>query len=154
MTEILRERIHLELNAEITAKINVLVEEGLYSTNQAFVEQAIENQIALHQATFDKYEKAKSFVIGLVNYSAKDLEKIIAQNKRLEIKVIGAVIFGNDVTPELIDRAVAKINLAGILRAPESILPKINERRYSLLGRPYTTFKELNSGDEPKKLSE
>ena len=154
MSNIPPDRILLEINAEITAKIDVLVEEGLYSSQAAFIEQAIESQLAIHQATFDKYEKKKVVAIGLFNYSAQELEKFVAENKKAEFKVIGILRFEDDITPELFDRAVAKINLAGRLHAPEDLLPLINERRYTLLGKPYTQFRELNSKDEQKKLPE
>jgi Arc/MetJ-type ribon-helix-helix transcriptional regulator len=154
MTEIPRDRLQVEINADITGKIDVLVEEGLYPDRAAFINQAIESQLKAHQTTFEKYEKKRHFVIGVVNYSAKELEKIIAQGKRLEIRTIGILRFDDDITPELFEKAVAKISLAGRLWAPDKILPLINERRYTLLGKPYREFQELDTGDEPKKLTE
>jgi Arc/MetJ-type ribon-helix-helix transcriptional regulator len=154
MSDIPPDRIHVEINAEITAKIDALIEEELYPDRAAFIEQAIQNQLRTHQTTFDKYKKQKSTVIGMLSYSAEELEKIIAKGKRLEIRTIGILRFSDDVTPELFDKAVAKINLAGRLWAPDSILPMINERRYTLLGKPYRSFRELDAGNDIKKLPE
>ncbi|MFQ5981116.1 MAG: hypothetical protein ACE5OZ_23490 [Candidatus Heimdallarchaeota archaeon] len=154
MSDIPRDRFQVEVNADITAKIDALIEEDLYSDRATFVEQAIKSQLAVHQATFEKYEKQKDIVLGVLSYSAQQLEKVIARDKRLEIKAIGILRFSDDITPELFDRAVAKINLAGRLRAPKSLISLIDERRYTLLGKPYREFRGLDSGEEPKKLPE
>lgn len=154
MSDIPPDRFQVAINAELTAKIDALIEEELYSDRTTFIEQAINSQLKIHQATFEKYEKQKDLVLGVLSYSAKELEQIVAKDKRLEIKAIGILRFSDDITPELFDRAVAKINLAGRLRAPESLASLIDERRHTLLGKPYREFHGLDSGEEPKKLPE
>ncbi|MHA2295733.1 MAG: hypothetical protein ACXAEU_11795 [Candidatus Hodarchaeales archaeon] len=138
MSDIPKDRLQFELNANILAKIDVLIEEEIYQSQADFIEKAVQNQLGFHKATFEKYEKSKAFAIGLFHYSARELEKIVAKGKRLEIKVLGGLIFSDDVTPELADKAIAKINIAGILRAPKDVLPIITQRRYTLLGRSYS----------------
>ncbi|MFX0125302.1 MAG: hypothetical protein ACFFAE_16865, partial [Candidatus Hodarchaeota archaeon] len=111
-----KDRVMLELNAEMTAKISILVEKGLYPHYADFLEKAIESQLNLHEATFQEVVKEKDLIIGLAHYSAKELEAVVAKGKKLEIKVLGGLRFSDDVTPKLIERSIAKINLAGILK--------------------------------------
>ncbi len=154
MSDIPPDKIILEINPETTAKIEVLVEEGLYPNQVNFIEQAIRNQLNSYKKTFKNYEKKSTFVIGVLNYSAKDLEKYLTQNKQLEIRAIGVLRFEDDVTPELVNKVISKVRLAGRLWAPKNVVSMINERRFTLLGKSYKEFKELDSKENQKRLLE
>ncbi|MFX1282841.1 MAG: CopG family transcriptional regulator [Promethearchaeota archaeon] len=151
MTENSNDHILIDINAEVTAKIDVLVEKEFYPNRADFIEKAIQNQLNLHDATFQELVKTKNVIIGWANYSAKELEAVAAKGKKLEIKVLGGLSFSEDVTPELVDRAIAKINLAGILKASKEILPAINARRFTILGNKYDEFKRLPTGEDDNK---
>lgn len=148
MTNFPEDRIAVELNPEITAKIDVLVEKGLYIDRAVFLEKAIEAQLNLHDATFQELVRKKNFVLGWAHYSSKELEAIAASGKKLEIKVLGKLSFADDVTPKLVERSIAKINLAGILNAPEDVVPILNNRRFTILGNKYGEVEKLRTGEE------
>jgi Arc/MetJ-type ribon-helix-helix transcriptional regulator len=148
MSENQTNRLLIELNLSLAAKIDVLVEKEYYKDRAAFLEKAVEAQLNLHDETFQELEHEGSFAIGIIHYSAKDLEKVAAEGKMLNIRIIGGVSFSKDVTPELLERTVSQINLTGYLRAPDNLLPILNERRYSILGRKYDPPKKLDSGDQ------
>ncbi|MFW9996780.1 MAG: CopG family transcriptional regulator [Candidatus Odinarchaeota archaeon] len=153
MSDIPRDRLQFELNADVLAKIDVLLEEKIYKSRADFIEKAVQTQLGLHKTTFEKYEKSKAFAIGLFHYGAKELERIVAKGKRLEIKVLGGLVFADDVTPELASQAIDKISLAGILRAPKDVLPVLAQRRFTLLGRPYHEIQgSLPPGEEESDL--
>ena len=143
----LKDHLAIEINAELTAKIDVLIAENLYETKLDFIEKAIQNQLDLHQATFEHYKKKKAFAIGFLTYNASELEKIVAQGKKLEVKVIGGLSISEDVSVELAERAISKISLAGILRAPDPLLPFLNKKRYTILGRSYAERLEDKRSD-------
>ncbi|UCG03205.1 MAG: hypothetical protein JSW11_04285 [Candidatus Heimdallarchaeota archaeon] len=143
MTKNPKNRVLLELNPEMRAKIDVLIEKGLYPNSSDFLNKAIKSQLKLHDATFQELDIERDLVIGLANYSAKELETITAKGKKLEIKVLGGLKFSEDVTPALVDQSIAKINLAGILKAPEKVKTVLNEKRYTLLGHKYSEFKRF-----------
>jgi Arc/MetJ-type ribon-helix-helix transcriptional regulator len=138
----------MEINAELAAKIDVLIEKEYYPDRAEFIEKAIEAQLNLHVETFQELERQHSFVMGFVNYSRKELEKIAGSGKKIDLKVIGRLSFSNDVTPELIERTISKINMAGILKAPKTLLPLLNGRRYSILGNKYDSRKVLEFQDQ------
>ncbi|MFX0151913.1 MAG: hypothetical protein ACFFAJ_14080 [Candidatus Hodarchaeota archaeon] len=148
MSENQTNRLLIELNLSLAAKIDVLIEKEYYKDRIAFLEKAVEAQLNLHDETFQELERKGNYVLGIINYSAKDLEKVAAEGKMLNIRVVGTISFSKDVSPELINRTVSQINLTGVLRAPDNLLPVLNERRYSILGRKYDTPKKLDSGDQ------
>ncbi|UCG90604.1 MAG: hypothetical protein JSU57_02420 [Candidatus Heimdallarchaeota archaeon] len=150
MTDYPEDHIVVEINAEVTAKIDVLVEKELYPDRASFLEKAIEAQLNLHDATFQELVKKRDFVIGWANYSAKELEKVAADGKKLEVKVIGGLRFPEDVSPELVNRSIAKINLAGILKAPKELIPVLNDKRFTILGNKYKEFKKLPGKEDNK----
>ena len=139
------DKVKVELNFEITAKIDYLIEKGLYPHRTDFLEKAIESQLNLHEATFQEVGKQKGLIIGVAHYSAKELEAIAAKGNKLEIRVLGGLKFAKDVSPTLIDRSISKINLAGILKAPTEVKAILNEKRFTLLGQRYSDFKRLES---------
>ena len=145
MTKYPKERDILELKPEITKKIDILVEKGLYNDYVDFLEEAIEAQFNLHEATFQEAVKKKDFIIGLAHYSAKELEAIVARGEKLELKVLGGLKFSDDITPTLIEQSIDKINLAGILKASAEVKTVLNNRRFTILGRRYSDFKKLIS---------
>lgn len=142
-SDIPKERIEITLNADIKGKINLLVEEGFYEDHSEFIAKAVESQMGIHKATFDKYEKKRNFIIGIGWYTAKELEKIAVSDKKMDLKVIGVLGFDSDVSPDLIEKTIGKITVAGNLRGSEAVIEKLNSRRFSLLGKPYSSFKEL-----------
>jgi len=143
-SERIKEHILIELNPEITAKIDVLVEKELYPDRKEFLERAVEAQLNIHTETFQELEKIQNFAMGIVNYSAEDLEKTIAEGKKRVIKVIGRLSFSSNVTPELIDRSIDKIIIAGVLKGPSNIQQILNTKRYSILGSKYSAKRELS----------
>jgi len=148
MTKNLKDRVILELNAEKISKIDILIEKGFYPHRTDFLKKAIESQLNLHEATFQEIEKEKDLIIGIAHYSAKELEAITAKGRKLEIKVLGGLIFSEDVTPKLVEQSVAKINLAGILKAPTELKAVLNKKRFTILGQRYSDFKRLESEDK------
>ena len=140
------DKLTIDLSMETIGKIDVLIEKGMYPDRFSFIESALQNQLAIHQSTFDDLEKKKSFAIGIVMYSASDLEKIVAENKKLDIKVIGRLTIADNVSLELANRAINKITLAGVLHAIKEILPLLQSRRYTLFGHSYqNNYKALKS---------
>ena len=143
MSEEPNEKLNLDIDAEIVGKIEILVEKGLYDNTTDFFENAIEKQLSIHKATFEKYEKKTTTVFGILNFSAEGLNKYVQKKRKLEIKVIGSLRFGKDVTPELVEASISKIFLAGRLSAPDDVIPYLNKKRHTFLGKPYSKFKKL-----------
>lgn len=65
---------------------------------------------------------------GVMSYSREELERIVASGQPLDIFVIGYCRFENDVTPELIERAVARFRLRGVLSAPPAVRAALQKK--------------------------
>lgn len=133
----LRDRIQIEINPELTAKITYLVEKGIYQDTVSFLEQAIQAQLNLHEQTFKELDKIKNLVIGWLHITASDLERTAAKGSTRDIKVLGVLSIAEDVSPELFQRAISKININGVIRASHEIKKLANQRRFSLLGTKF-----------------
>ena len=66
-------------------------------------------------------KKARMFGAGGFSYSRKGLEEVIAQGKQLDIQVLGYCSFADDVTPELIDRAIWRFRCRGKVNASPEV---------------------------------
>lgn len=148
MTKYPENRESLELKPEMTEKIDILIEKGLYPNYVDFLEKAIESQFNLHEVTFQEVVKEKDLIIGLAHYSAKELEAIVAKGKKLELKVLGSLKFSEDVTPTLIERSIDKISLTGILNAPVKVKTILDKKRFTFLGQRYYNFKRFESREK------
>ncbi|HEV8245141.1 MAG TPA: helix-turn-helix domain-containing protein [Polyangiaceae bacterium] len=63
----------------------------------------------------------RSIVVGAFTYLRKDLEQAIARGERIDLNVIGACSFADDVSPELVERAIARFRYRGLLHASEAV---------------------------------
>ena len=143
MNNTIQNKIELDLDPEVIGKIDLLIESGLYQDRIAFLKNAIDQLLDIHQATIMNFNKKKGFAIGIIKYSSKDLEKLVAENKKLDIRVIGEFILDEDVSPDLADRVIIKFIMAGVFRASLGVKKVLENKQFSLLGnRPKYALKE------------
>ena len=57
------------------------------------------------------------YAMGVSIIGKKTLENVIAEGKRLKIRIVGLLKVQEDVSPEHIEKAVESIKVYGILRA-------------------------------------
>ncbi|GAC1564960.1 MAG: hypothetical protein NVS3B14_01210 [Ktedonobacteraceae bacterium] len=67
--------------------------------------------------------------VGTVTYSRADLEKALAEGRRLNIQVVGICSFADDVSPELAERAVAYVRVVGKLFASPDVSEVLMKKR-------------------------
>jgi len=60
-------------------------------------------------------------VIGALGYNRADLKQVIAQGAQLDINVSGYCSFADDVTPDLVERAIARLRYRGVLTATPAV---------------------------------
>jgi DNA-binding transcriptional ArsR family regulator len=59
--------------------------------------------------------------VGAISYSHKDLERVAARGERLDISVLGACVFADDIPAELADQVVAHFRCLGSLSASPAV---------------------------------
>ena len=122
------EKITVNMNVVDLGKIDLLVQEGLYSNRTDFIRTAIRNQIQTHDFELQQSVHRHSFGIGVYHFNRRDLEKVKAEGKSLTITAIGLLDLSDDIPPELAAETIEKIRVMGAFRAPEAIKQALADR--------------------------
>jgi len=109
------EKITINMSAVDLGKVDLLVQEAMYSNRTDFIRTAIRNLLDKHSIELQQAIVRSSFVIGVLIYDRKNLEAFKARNERLNITIIGLLHLGRDITPELAMEVIESINVKGIL---------------------------------------
>jgi Arc/MetJ-type ribon-helix-helix transcriptional regulator len=122
------EKITINLGFVDLGQIDLLVREGFYSNRTDFIRTAIRNQIATHAETIKQTVARKTLVLGLQQYTRRDLEAVRASGQKLEIKVLGLAIVADDVSPELALATIESLIVLGALRASGEVKAALADR--------------------------
>ena len=60
-------------------------------------------------------------IAGSYTVKRSDLEEVIAQNRQISISALGACTFADDITPELVERAISHFRHRGVLNASPAV---------------------------------
>ena len=122
------EKITINLGFVDLGQVDLLVKDGFYSNRTEFIRTAIRHQLLTHGDVLKKSVARRSMVLGLERYTRKDLEKVVASGKPLEIQVLGLATIDDDVTPQLARQAIASIAVLGALRASPAVKAALADR--------------------------
>lgn len=122
------EKITINMSAVDLGKIDLLVQEGLYSNRTDFIRTGIRSQLEKHSLEIQQSVSRHSYVIGVLSYDRSDLEKHIAKGERLNISVVGVLHLHDDVTAEVAARAVEFIRVRGVFIASEEVKTILSDR--------------------------
>jgi Arc/MetJ-type ribon-helix-helix transcriptional regulator len=115
------EKITINLGYVDLGQIDLLVQEGFYSNRTDFIRTAIRNQLNTHAEVVKQTVTRKTLELGLRQYNKQDLEAVQQAGEKLHIQVVGLVIIGADVTPELALATIEAIHVLGALQASSAI---------------------------------
>src|SRR5690349_18350618 len=85
------EKITINLGLIDLGQIDLLVQEGFYSNRTDFIRTAIRNQLVAHAEAVRQTIARKTLVLGLQEFSRRDLENVRKARSRLRIHVLGLV---------------------------------------------------------------
>lgn len=115
------EKITINLGVVDLGKIDLLVEQGFYTNRTDFIRTAIRSNLDKHDAAMKQIINHKNYVVGILMYSASELQKHIDKGEKMDIHVIGMLHLAKDITPELARRAISSVKVLGIFRAPDDV---------------------------------
>lgn len=115
------EKITINMSAVDLGKVDLLVQEGLYSNRTDFIRTAIRNHLDRHNLEIQQSVTRHSYVIGVLAYDKADLEKSKSKGEKLDLKVIGFLHLADNITPELACEVIDSIQCRGILQASEPV---------------------------------
>jgi len=122
------EKITINIGSVDLGRVDLLVQEGFYSSRADFIRTAIRNQLEKQKTAVDSITTRKSMVIGTLGYSRSELEKKREANEMVNVKVIGMFILSDDVTPSLALDTIQSVTVRGVFKAPEDVKKALFER--------------------------
>ena len=115
------DKITINLGLVDLGQVDLLVQEGFYSNRTDFIRTAIRNQLSTHAEVVRQTVARKTLVLGLENYTRRDLEAVREAGETLEIKVLGLASIEDDVSPELALETIDSLVVLGALRASPAV---------------------------------
>lgn len=122
------EKITINLGLVDLGQIDLLVLEGFYTNRTDLIRTAIRNQLALHADVLRQTVARRTLVLGLQEYSRRDLEAIRQSRAKLRIQVLGLVRIADDVSPELARETIESIAVLGALHASPAVKAALADR--------------------------
>ena len=122
------EKITLNLGPVDLGQVDLLVQEGFYSTRTDFLRTAIRNQLLVHGDALKQAATRKTLVLGLQRYTRQDLMAVQATGKKLQIRVLGLASIDEDVSPELAVAAIDQICVLGAFHASAAVKRALADR--------------------------
>ena len=122
------EKITVNIGGVDLGRIDLLVQEGFYSSRADFIRTAIRNQLDRQKSAVDSISTRKSMVIGTLTYNRRELEQKREENEMINVKVIGMFILTDDVTPQLALDTVQSVTVRGVFKAPEDVKQALADR--------------------------
>ena len=122
------EKITINLGLIDLGQIDLLVQEGFYSNRTDLIRTAIRNQLAAHGEVLRQTVARRTLVLGLQQFSKKDLEAVRKSRTRLRIQVLGLVRIADDVSPALARETIESIAVLGALQASTAVKAALADR--------------------------
>ena len=122
------EKITINMSAVDLGKVDLLVNEGLYSNRTDFIRTAIRSQLDKHTFEIQQSVTRHSSVIGVLSYSRVDLEKRKQKGKKMSFSVIGMLILQNDIPAELAAEVIEEVKVRGIFNASPEVKAALADR--------------------------
>ena len=122
------EKITINLGVVDLGQIDLLVQERFYSNRTDLIRTAIRNQLAVHAEVVRQTVERRMLVLGLQDYSRRDLEAAREAGQRLRIQALGLVRIAADVSPELAVETIESIAVLGVLQASASVKAALADR--------------------------
>ena len=122
------EKITINVGAVDLGHIDLLVQEGFYSNRTDLIRTAIRNQLATHAEVLRQTVARRTLVLGLQDYSKRDLEAVRKSGTKLRIQALGLVRIADDVSPALARDTIESIAVLGALQASAAVKAALNDR--------------------------
>jgi len=122
------EKITINMSAVDLGKVDLLVNEGLYSNRTDFIRTAIRSQLEKHTFEIQQSVTRHSFVIGVVTFNRADLEKRKLKGKKLTLSVIGLLHLQEDIPAELALDVIEEVKVRGVISASPEVKAALANR--------------------------
>jgi Arc/MetJ-type ribon-helix-helix transcriptional regulator len=122
------EKITINVGPVDLGRIDVVVEQGLYSNRSDLIRTAIRNQLDRHEPVIQAHAVKWSFVLGAETVSRSALEELREKHKKISLRVIGMLRLANDIEPELAMETIEAIRVRGSFHASPALREALADR--------------------------
>lgn len=121
------EKVTVNVGIVDLGQMDLLVDQAFYSNRTDFIRTAIRNQLESHRKDIQDYVTRKITAVGVVIYDRHDLEMLRESKTKIEIRLIGQLVFTKDVDADLIRDTVKHIQHFGVIKASKEVKEVIKE---------------------------
>ncbi|MCX6034724.1 MAG: CopG family transcriptional regulator [Chloroflexi bacterium] len=122
------EKITINISAVDLGKIDLLVQEGLYSNRTDFIRTAIRSQLEKHNLEIQQSVARHSYIVGVLSYDRSDLEKRKARGEKLKITILCLLHLHDDISADLAAEVIESVKLLGIFIASDEVKAALTDR--------------------------
>ncbi|HEY5269058.1 MAG TPA: hypothetical protein VII97_01885 [Anaerolineales bacterium] len=122
------EKITINMSAVDLGKIDLLVQEGLYSNRTDFIRTAIRNLQDKHNLEIQQSVARHSYIVGVLSYDRSDLEKRKGRGEKLKITILGLLHLHDDISADLAAEVIESVKLLGIFIASDEVKAALADR--------------------------
>lgn len=116
------EKVSFNMSVVDLGQVDLLIEQGFYSSRTDFLVAAVRSLIQSHAATVQQAVERRFMTLGVAIYSRDDLEKRAAAGNPVDIRVVGVLKIDDDVTPELARAAIKSVSVFGKIKARPEVV--------------------------------
>jgi Arc/MetJ-type ribon-helix-helix transcriptional regulator len=124
------EKVSFNLSVVDMGQVDLLIEQGFYSSRTDFLVASVRNLLATHNTTVRQAVERRFMTLGVAVYTREDLEARVAAHKPIDIRVVGVLKIADDVTPELAKAAIRSVTVFGKIRATPEVLSSLLFKRH------------------------
>ena len=122
------EKITINMSAVDLGKVDLLVQEGLYSNRTDFIRTAIRTQMDKHALEVQQSVARHAYGIGVFSYNRKELERQKASGKKLRLTVLGLLTLSDDIPVRLATEVIEAVEIRGVFHASPEIKAALADR--------------------------
>lgn len=115
------EKVSINMSIVDLGNIDLLVQQGFYSSRTDFLVAAVRSLLQTHSPTLRQEVARRAMTVGMAIYHRDDLEKAVGKGEPLDIRVVGLLVIGDDVTAELARAAIRSVSIFGRVRASDEV---------------------------------
>jgi Arc/MetJ-type ribon-helix-helix transcriptional regulator len=124
------EKITINLGPVDLGRIDLLVEQGVYSNRTDAIRTAIRNLLDRNEAVLKNAAERRSFALGALLLNRQDLLKKKREGKRMSLHIIGVLSLADDIEPELAREMIESIAVRGVFRASKELKEALSDRTH------------------------
>ncbi len=122
------EKITINIGLVDLGEIDLLVGEGFFANRTDFIRTAIRRQLEARSEAVKETVERRTLALGTVRLDRAPLEKLRADGRTVELRVLGLGVVDDDVTPELALATIESVEVLGAFRASRAVKAALADR--------------------------